>query len=151
MASLLKKARQHVRRHLPLRAADAVEIPMRAFMHEKTFRDFDFYDRLFVAQRIWNGKFAYQRCNRRLDRIVADVPQPSLHDVDLAFLDAFYLLRLVVHAEHEYCAVGVRRRCKFVRYVACVWINYPLAWNGNCLQLQQRIFAERDLADKGML
>lgn len=106
LASLLKESCQHVRRHLPLRAADAVEIPVRAFMHEKTFRDFHLYDRLFVVMRVRDGKLVYQRRDRWLDGIVADVPQPCLHDVKLALLDAFYLFRLVIHAKHKCSAVG---------------------------------------------
>ena len=101
LAAFLEQARQNLRRHLALRAAEPAVVPAGALVYEEAARDLDANDRNDSTVRTFKLQLVDVGVQRRLDGVVADPANPSFDHVQLAERYAHHLPGLVVHSEDD--------------------------------------------------
>ena len=135
---------EEVRLHPALRAADAMQKPAGALVHEQARRDLDTQYRSRHALRVRQFEPFDQGINRRLDRIVDNLGDVLFGGVEPIQRDAHDIPRTVVDTEYKDAAVAVGERRELVGELLARRSLDPLAGEHDLLQLEIRALSEPD-------
>lgn len=86
-----------------------------------------------------------QRRERRVQRVLAGLPDHRLHDVQPFCGNPKDIARLVVHPKDQHAAVCVGKGSDFVRNVVLGWPSELAAGEAHLLEFQETVFAKPDL------